>query len=122
MRQLGTCLLLSCLLLSGCAWLNRDKQNAKPPVAANGGPPQAADLVSYLNREADHLATIESDDVDLTATIQDKRMPMLRCFLVCQKQRSFRLQGANLGIDYVDIGSNDDQFWFWGKEGDNPPL
>jgi hypothetical protein len=122
MRQLGSCLLLSCLLLSGCAWLNRDKANPKPAVGASSGPPTAEKLVSYLNREADRLVTIESEDVDLTATVQDKRMPMLRCFLVCQKPRSFRLQGANLGIDYVDIGSNDNQFWFWGKDGDNPPL
>ncbi len=121
MRQLGSCLLLSCLLLTGCGWLNRDKQNSKPPVA-NSRTPQAADLVSYLNREADRLATLESEDVDLTAFVQDKRMPGLRCFLVCEKPRSFRLTGDAVGTNYVDIGSNNDQFWFWVKDGDKPPL
>jgi hypothetical protein len=127
MHQLRSGLLLSCVLLAGCGWLNRDKQTAKPAVAANGGPPQAAELVSYLNREADRLATIESDDVDLTATVQDSggrqnRLPGLRCFLVCEKPRSFRLTGDAVGTNYVDIGSNNDQFWFWVKDGDKPPL
>jgi len=122
MRQLGSCLLLSCLLLSGCGWLNRDKQAPKPAVAANGAPPHAAQLVNYLNSEADRLVTLESDDVDLTAFVQDKRMPGLRCFLVCEKPRSFRLTGDAVGTNYVDIGSNSDQFWFWVKDGDKPPL
>jgi hypothetical protein len=120
MRMLSSCLLLSCLMLSGCKWLN-SKPNPAPPTAV-GGAPKADNLVSYLNRQADLLATIQSEDVDLTVTAQGKRLPGLRCFMVCEKPRSFRLTGAAVGTDYVDIGSNNDQFWFWVKDGEAPPL
>jgi hypothetical protein len=122
MRRFASCLLLSCLLLAGCQWLNRDKSNPKPPAAVAGGPPTADKLVAYLNGQADLLSTIESDDVYLTATVQNNRMPGLRCVMMCEKPRNFHLQGANSGMDYVDIGSNNDQFWFWVKDGPDAPL
>ena len=42
--------------------------------------------------------------------------------LFCQKRRNFRLRAKALGQPAVDIGSNDEEFWFWisqAKDEDN---
>ncbi len=127
MRILGSLLLPACLALTGCSWFNtKPKPNPTPaPVTANGAP-KVDDLVGYLNREADRLAAIQSEDVDLTVKLPKgspmEAPPTMRCVMACEKPRSFRLSGAVLGTDYLDIGSNNDQFWFWVKDGAQQPL
>jgi hypothetical protein len=122
MRTLGFCLIAVCLSLSGCEWLKRNKNTdaVTPAPVAKDGPPTAERLVSYLNRQADRLAVIESSDVYLVANVQGTRLPGLLGMMVCEKPRSFHLTGDNHGVQYIDIGSNANQFWFWVKEGDAP--
>ena len=118
MRKLGFCFLFACLPLVGCL-----KPKPQPPIDkidTGKGAPTADTLVSYLNRQADRLVTLESTDVDLTAFVQKQRMPTLRAFMVCEKSRNFRLTGDAMSVQYVDIGSNNDQFWFWVKDGEAP--
>ena len=121
MRNLGCWILVGCLTLSGCEWLkgNRDT-TTKPGKEITGGTPSAERLVGYLNRQADRLAIIESDDVDVTAYVDKTRMPTLRSTLACEKPRSFRLMGEAVATQYMDIGSNQNQFWFWVKDGESP--
>ena len=122
MRKPITCLLLACLLLTGCEWLSRNKPNhpANPPGDRAAAPPTAEQLVSYLNKQADRISVIESTDITLVAHVDKKRMPGLTGFMVCEKPRNFRLAGDALSTQYVDIGSNGEQFWFWVKDGDAP--
>jgi hypothetical protein len=123
MRTLGLGLILALPLLAGCEWMNRNKEKVRsdgPRDQAMVGAPTSEKLVSYLNRQADRLGVIESEDVDIVAHVQGKRMPGLRGFMVCEKPRSFRLTGDNVGTTWVDIGSNGERFWFWVKDGDSP--
>ncbi len=123
MRTITALILLSCLLTTGCEWLNRSKNNTKiePPVKDLGyGPPAPESLVNYLNNKADQVAVLESNDITIVTHVQNRRMPGLTGFMVCEKPRNFRLQGDALSTTYVDIGSNNDQFWFWVKDGDAP--
>ena len=123
MRFLGFCLVASTLLsILGCDPLS---PRPKPPVNIQMskdqvGPPSADNLVTYLNKQADRLAVIESTDVSLVAHVNKSRMPGLTGFMVCEKPRNFRLTGDAIGTQYVDIGSNGDKFWFWVKDGDSP--
>lgn len=123
MRLLACWLTLGCLALTGCESWKRKNQTEGPDLRPKDqayGPPTTEKLVGYLNREADKLAIIESDDVDLVTHVQGKRMPKLVSFMVCEKPRGFRLMGDAAGSTWVDIGSNNDRFWFWVKDGDAP--
>ncbi len=121
MRTLASALLVSCLLLSGCEWLqNKRPRPTNPEIQTQRQTPTAAALVAYLNNEADRLSVIESNEVSLTAHVQKQRLPGLKGFMVCEKPRSFRLTADALSTQYVDIGSNGNQFWFWVKDGDAP--
>src|SRR5438309_523547 len=102
MRSLTCCLTLSCLILSGCEWMKR-KATDGPDIRPKDqvyGPPTAEKLVGYLNTQADRLSVIQSEDVDLTAHVQGKRMPRLVTFMVCEKPRSFRLMGDSVGTTW----------------------
>jgi hypothetical protein len=122
MRILTLSLIFSALLLSGCEWMNRNRDPGTGirPKDQVYGPPTSEKLVGYLNSQADRLSVIQSEDVDLTAYVQGKRMPRLVTFMVCEKPRSFRLMGDSVGTTWVDIGSNNDRFWFWVKDGESP--
>jgi hypothetical protein len=122
MRIITAMLLSCCFLSAGCEALKRKSKtdNIEPPPPGPASTPTSASLVSYLNRQADRVAVLESSDVDIITHVQGKRMPGLKGFMVCEKPRNFRLTGEAVGTDYVDIGSNNEQFWFWVKDGASP--
>ena len=122
MRMLGLCFILSLPLMAGCEFLkhNKTKSIVAPPQDLGNGLPSSDKLIGYLNREADKLSVIESNDVSLVANVQGRRMPGLTGTMLCEKPRNFRLTGDAVATQYVDIGSNGDQFWFWVKDGDSP--
>jgi hypothetical protein len=122
MRTFGSGLLLASLLVTGCESFKKKNNIGQDirPRDTGFGTPTTENLVGYLNRQADRTSVIQSEDVDLVAFAQGKRLPGLRGFMVCEKPRSFRLTGDALSTQYVDIGSNGDRFWFWVKDGDSP--
>lgn len=114
-------ILMCSLLMMGCESLKpKPKPPGPGPAPEVGGVPSPASLVSYLNKQADRVAVLESNDISIVTHVQGKRMPGLTGFMVCEKPRNFRLTGDAIGTQYVDIGSNNDQFWFWVKDGDAP--
>lgn len=123
MRILGLGLLFGALLLTGCEGWRKDKvpqgQGGRPRDVGYGQP-TPENLVGYLNRQADRMSVIQSEDVDVVANVQGRRMPGLRAVLACEKPRSFRMLGENVGQTWVDIGSNGERFWFWVKDGESP--
>jgi len=121
MRAIPCLILLSTFTLSGCKWMERESRPVPvTPKNTIQGAPTVDNLVGYLNKQADRLTSLESNDVSLTAYVQKQRMPGLTGFMVCEKGRNFRLTGDALGSQYVDIGSNNNQFWFWVKDGEAP--
>jgi hypothetical protein len=95
--------------------LNRPNGGVKP---APSEVPQVVDLVAYLNNNAQGIPGIQSDDVTLTC--QQGLFPKvtLTGLLRCQGPRNFRLGGNLMGSREVDLGSNDQEFWYWIKRGD----
>jgi hypothetical protein len=76
--------------------------------------PTANDLVSYLNREATKLHTLESDDLYIKVKGEGAGMvPGMKGNLLCESPRNFRLTGSVAAMSQVDFGSNKDLFWFW---------
>ncbi len=101
------------LMALGCtSWT----QQRRPDPAAVQGPvekPEASQLVGYMNRRAQRLQGISVDTLYLDAT----GAPEIRGSMACQKPRNFRLTGKKFSIPQVDLGSNDQEFWYWVKQG-----
>ena len=75
--------------------------------------PTTIDLVRYLNRNADKVQVLECSEVTLDGKQNGDAAPTIYGEMVCQKPRNFRLQAKFVSNPAVDIGSNDEEFWYW---------
>ncbi len=121
---LGLGLLLTSLTgCNGTRWsflFNKDT-TTKPGPTPNGPTPTVASLVDYLNENSRRLKSVRVEDVDITAT-QGWQSVGARAKLVAEQPRSLRLSANNpLGGPAVDLGSNDNEFWFYVMK-NNPPY
>jgi len=90
------------------------KRDVQPdaPVTATTEKPTPANLVAYLNENARLVSSIKSTEVQIDARQAGEAIG-LEGSLFCQKPRDFRLRAKVAGQPAVDIGSNNDEFWFW---------
>jgi hypothetical protein len=96
----------------------RDRQ--QPPPPANAPLPEAAALVNYLNQNAAHVQTVRAKvDMDCKA---DRQSIALGGHLACQKPRDFRLKANVMAQPAVDIGSNNQEFWYWISKAEPPHV
>ena len=103
------------MLSAGCEstrwnWLKREPAN--DIAAKSGDSPTVTDLVAYLNDNARRLRTLRVDDLAVDAML-DNQPVGLRGIIFAEKPRNFRMKVRVLGKDEVDIGSNQQEFWFW---------
>lgn len=120
MRSLVACCGLGVLaVLAGCTntrWGFLNKNDDRP---VTGPPPTKEAVVAYLNDNAGRIQSFRSDD--LSITVHQGLVPIgLSGKMMTQKPRNFRLSGDALGNRVVDLGSNDQEFWWWISK-DNPP-
>jgi hypothetical protein len=117
--HLGAAILLAVPLVAGCHLLpNRDRNNQPTLPPDKMTPPETPALVNYLNLNAQKVQTVRAK-VDIDAK-QGRQVVGLSGQLACQKPRDFRLRASVLGQQAVDLGSNDDEFWYWISKA-NPP-
>jgi hypothetical protein len=103
-------LAIAALGLAGCAALNRSTLAPKSRPVAD----RAFDLDQFIaehNRNADLVQSLEAKPTIAVRAkamhVQaDGRLGMLR-------PQSFKLELTHMGQKKADIGSNDDEFWFW---------
>ncbi len=111
------------LLSSGCADTKlgflRNRNEAPRPVV--GDTPTAADLVNYLNQNSQKIQSIQCMEMDLDCK-QGGQPIGLRARMCCEKPRNFRLSAEVLGHSEVDLGSNNQEFWYWIGKSDPPYL
>jgi hypothetical protein len=99
------------LLLAGCNnWPHTRPNDSVRPI--DGRTPTCDQLVRYLNENAQRVQGLECRDLDIDAK-QGGQMVGLSGTMVCEKPRNFRMQARLLGQPAVDIGSNDQEFWYW---------
>jgi hypothetical protein len=120
MRPFTAGLGLMALLLPGCVtqWLN-----PRPP-ADRGLPVEAMTaekVVISLNDNARQIQSLRSTNMDITTTVGLQSFNT-RGLMVFQKPRNFRLNVSALGKQEADIGSNDQEFWWWISRDDPPYL
>ena len=101
------------ILASGC---RREMVPDPPAAVSKTGKPTTADLVAYLNHNAQLVQSIKSPRLEIQAK-QGNESIGLDGSLFCQKPRDFRLRATVAGANAVDIGSNNQEFWFWISQG-----
>jgi len=84
-------------------------------------PASAAELVTHLNRNSQPIQSVESDALDITVT-QNGQPFGLSGKLAYQKERNFRMIASAIASTEADLGSNDQEFWFYMKRNDPPDL
>jgi hypothetical protein len=124
MRPFTAVLGLVALILPGCVtqWLN-----PRPP-ADRGLPVESMTVekvVASLNENAQKIQSLRSTEMDITTTMTTGVIPQsfnTHGLMVFQKPRSFRLKVNALGKQEADIGSNDQEFWWWISRDEQPYL
>ena len=116
-RHLLLVLALTTLVAQGgCAWLRGLYTAQEPPPQVL--PPGAGleQVIAAVNRNNSQIQALYSS----SATISGPGYPTLRAHIAYQRQRNFRLKADGFGPE-VDLGSNDQYFWFWIKRSQAQP-
>jgi hypothetical protein len=119
MRRLSLAVTLSGLfLVLGCNGTKWNLFRRDTPAETTAAPaPSAAALVYYLNDNASRIQSLQCKSLDLQCN-QGIRTVGLRGQMVCQTPRNFRLSAQLFGKQEIDMGSNNEEFWYWIARGD----
>jgi hypothetical protein len=81
--------------------------------------PTLNDVIAAINSNSAKIQSLSTDDAKISAPF----MPSLRAHLFLDRPRRFRLLGETsfFGPE-VDLGSNDEMFWFWIKRSPQPAV
>jgi hypothetical protein len=117
-------LLLAIAINAGClpSWLRRPSET--PPPVAYQRMPTLQEVVQNTNDHTLRVRQLQAEG----ATISYKAPPLslaipLRCRLSFDLPRRVRMTaGVGLGGDLVDVGSNDEIFWFWTSAADKNSI
>lgn len=126
MRSIICTASLTVLLLAlGCNHImpNGSGGSVKDKIGKDTPTPTVENLVQYLNENTKRLPSghaLRSKNVTIDASAEGQQVG-ITARMLCQTPRNFLLSGVTLGNPVVDIGSNDKEFWFWGKPF-NPPY
>jgi len=106
----------------GCASLDKILKPAKDakPGPVNEEMPSAQQMVEYLNDNARRIQAIQCNSVAIDCKQGNQNAPGLDGMVVLQKPNMFRLKAKVLGQNAVDLGSNQEEFWYWISKADPP--
>ena len=102
---------LGCSADGGRINLLRSSGPTHPTVAA--ADVSKEDLVTYLNNVSKAIPGIQSDDIGLTCYTGGPVGLPVSGKLRAQGPRNFRMTAYALGDQEVDLGSNNQEFWYW---------
>lgn len=82
----------------------------RPPLPPNATLQEA---IQVVNAQTRGINRIESSTAKLSVTIPGIPLPSLTTRIAVERPKRLRLVSTLLGSEEIDIGSNDDHFWFW---------
>ncbi|MDA1050956.1 MAG: hypothetical protein O3C40_10815 [Planctomycetota bacterium] len=117
-RTLGIgCLLLTLFVASGATCHHRTFGVDPMAPAAFTTPPTLDEIIYAVNANTNRVQQLHSD----SAWLSLPGLPGLRTTVSLERERRFRLKSKLIGPE-LDIGSNDELFWFWAKQSPEPVV
>lgn len=112
--------LTAVLIAGGCTngRMNFIKGPDPQPLAQDM--PTAAQLIGYMDNNAQRVTSLYCEDVDLTVSAPGQPTGTVQAKVACQRGRRFRMVGDLLGKRQVDLGSNGQEFWYWLRASEEP--
>ena len=77
-----------------------------------------SDLVTHLNRNIDQIDSWRCPNV----TLKTPWFPSVSGMIAVERPLNFRLEATAMGNSVADMGSNDDRFWFWMRNDEDPGI
>jgi hypothetical protein len=107
---------------SGCNWLRNFRvfqpQMANPPPVVFQATPTRDQVIAAVNANTARVQTLKSQ-----GTMSIAGVPALHAEVAVERPRKFRFRaGTNLLGPEVDLGSNDELFWFWVQRSPQPGV
>jgi len=114
--------LLAALLMtsSGCRWNDWFRRNSnEPPPIAFSALPGRDEALAAINANTQRIQTLQTQG----ATISIPGAPAIGAEIALQRPRQLRFRaGTNLLGPELDLGSNDQLFWFWAARAPQPSV
>jgi hypothetical protein len=105
----------------GCNWLRHFRSQtsrANPPPVVFQPTPTRDDVIAAVNAHTARVQTLHAQGSMAIAGV-----PALQAEIAYQRPRQFRFRaGTSLLGPEVDIGSNDELFWFWAQRSPQPGV
>jgi hypothetical protein len=109
------CLFLTLFVASG-ATCRRNTVGVDPLTpAAFAAPPTLDEIIYAVNANTNRVQQLHTDSASLSLP----GFPSLRATVQLEREQRFRLKAKFIGPE-LDIGSNDELFWFWAKHNREP--
>src|SRR5579871_3289511 len=106
--------------LPGCSWVGVRKywhSNLADARCDLPAQPTATEVVEYLNRNIAKSPSWRCTEVKISS--HGSGIPIsVRATIAVQQPRNFRMTAESLVGNEVDVGSNNERFWFWVRQGD----
>lgn len=112
-------LVVSCAT-TGCNWLNpftRRAPKALPPVVLENNANKDA-LLQVIAANGQRVQSLQTQ----SATVQVPGAPAINANFAFEKPMKLRFRAGSFLGQEVDLGSNQEQFWFWVRQMPNPSL
>lgn len=115
----GLSLVALCCLVFGTGCPSVIEQYTVSSIPELSESPSLAEVADLINQNAMHVRSLYTSEVKIKAT----RLPTVSAKLAYAAPRRFRLiaETALTGAE-VDLGSNDELFWFWARRNDPPTM
>ncbi len=117
LMRLASLVLLAAFASAGCRTGGLGNLNPSSPTLPARTSMKASELLEEHNRNAEKIQTFKAKPA-ITVTDADNRSLRVDGYMVMERPRNFRLKlKAPVGFSEVaDIGSNEEEFWFWMKQ------
>jgi hypothetical protein len=129
MRNISQVLLALLVLCAapGCAWLQKlTSTNSSPLVTTRAIPENAtlSEVIATVNRTPGLITSMKTTNATVSGRAGLLPIPSLSANIALERPQRFRLVGelGTLGGQEVDLGSNEELFWFWVKRNQPPAI
>jgi len=108
----------------GCSafpfWLRPNRADLPPEAFANT--PTLEDVIYVVNANTDRVDQLQTEDA--TLRVEGMPMPALRLNMAYERPRNFRLRAhlSQFTGRELDLGSNNELFWFWIRRDQQPGI